>query len=73
MERTLSSKRKRESPDEDEVGERKAAQDDAKGVVNQVRFPQDFQCHCAYSRVIQEGCSNRDFSGLRRIHRSPFI
>ena len=38
MERINSSKRKRESPDEDEVGERKAAQDDAKGVVNQVSF-----------------------------------
>lgn len=45
MERINSSKRKRESPDEDEVGERKAAQDDAKNVVNQVRLQPHFNAY----------------------------
>ncbi|CAL8460668.1 g198 [Coccomyxa elongata] len=72
MERINSSKRKRESPDEDEVGERKATQDDAKGVVNQSSEIGDDRpiTACAFSPDGQQ-LATAALSGLLKLWSIP--
>lgn len=51
MDRINASKRKRESPDEDEMSERKEAAETAKSVVNKVFSQHGKECHLSLLQV----------------------